>query len=116
MPKSSPSPHQLAQIIAKRRWSAPDAAKVIEAWRTSNTSRQTFCERHDLDEQRLARWAKSFPTTPAPEFAELVLVGQLPSSDKPALVIELGQARVLVEPDIDDELLARVLRIVGSTC
>jgi hypothetical protein len=31
-------------------------------------------------------------------------------------VIELGQARVHVEGDVDDELLARVLCVVGSVC
>ncbi|PRQ02181.1 hypothetical protein ENSA5_26400 [Enhygromyxa salina] len=77
-------------------------------------SRRAFCERHDIDEQRLARWAKNYPAPP--RLAEVVVVGELPSARSSSLVIELGQARVHVERGVDDELLARVLRVVGSVC
>lgn len=108
------SPQNLAKILTKRRWSRPDAASVVQACRDSGMSRAAFCERHDIDEQRLARWAKNFPAPPS--FAEVVVVGELSTSNSSALVIELGQARVHVEGDVDDELLARVLRVVGAMC
>lgn len=80
-------------------------------------SRAAFCGHHNVDEQRLVRWAKNFPA--APRLAEVVVVGEFPtskSSSPSSLVIELGQARVHVEGDVDDELLARVLCVVGSVC
>jgi hypothetical protein len=46
----------------------------------------------------------------------VVVVGELPISKPSPLVIELGHARVHVERDVDDEFLARVLRVVGSAC
>ncbi|PRP92416.1 hypothetical protein ENSA5_49240 [Enhygromyxa salina] len=77
-------------------------------------SRRASCERHDIDEQRLARWAKNYLAPP--RLAEVAVVGELPSARSSSLVIELGQARVHVERSVDDELLARVLRVVGSVC
>ncbi|WP_181198006.1 hypothetical protein, partial [Enhygromyxa salina] len=59
-------------------------------------------------------WAKNYPAPP--RLAEVVVVGELPSARSSSLVIELGQARVHVERGVDDELLARVLRVVGSVC
>jgi hypothetical protein len=114
MPTPPVNPQKLAQLAKKRRWSRPDAAKVVQAWRDSEMSRRAFCERHDIDEKRLARWAKNFPAPP--RLAEVVVVGELSGSTSSSLVIELGQARVHIERDVDDELLARVLRVVGSTC
>jgi hypothetical protein len=120
MPTPPLSPQKLAQILAKRRWSRPDAAKVVQAWRVSRLSCAAFCEHHDIDEQRLTYWAENFPA--APRIAEVVVVGEFPSSKSSSpsspssLVIELGQARVYVEGDVDDELLARVLCVVGSVC
>lgn len=114
MPTPPPSPQKLAQILAKRRWTRSEAAKVVQAWRDSSLSRRAFCQRHDIDEQRLALWAKNFPAQP--RLAEVVVIGELPTSKPSALVIELGRARVHVEHGVDDELLARVLRVVGSVC
>ncbi|WP_106392033.1 IS66 family insertion sequence element accessory protein TnpA [Enhygromyxa salina] len=114
MPTRRVDPRDLASLAAKRRWTRPDAAKVVQAWRDSDMSRRAFCERHDIDEQRLARWAKNYPAPP--RLAEVVVVGELPSARSSSLVIELGQARVHVERGVDDELLARVLRVVGSVC
>jgi hypothetical protein len=114
MPTPSLSPQKLAQLLAKHRWTRTEAAKVVQAWRDSGMSHRAFCEHHELDDQRLERWAKNFPT--APRLAEVVVVGELPGSKSSPLVIELGQARVHVGHDVDDELLARVLRVVGSVC
>lgn len=91
-----------------------EAAKAVQAWRDSGMSLRAFCERHGVDEQRLARWAKNYPAPP--KFAEVVVVSELPISKPSSLVIEVGQARVHVEHDVDDEFLARVLRVVGSVC
>ena len=114
MPTPPPSNPNLTKILTKRRWSRSEAGKAVQAWRDSGLSLHAFCERHSIDEQRLARWAKNFPAPP--KFAEVVMVGELPSSTPQSLVIELGQARVHVERDVDDEFLARVLRVVGSVC
>lgn len=114
MPTAALSAQKLTPIFAKRRWSHSDAAKVVQAWRDSGMSRRVFCERHVVDEQRLARWAMNFPAPT--RFAEVVVVGELPTAKPSPLVIELGHARVHVERDVDDEFLARVLRVVGSAC
>jgi transposase-like protein len=114
MPTPHPVTQNFTQILTKRRWSRSEAATAVQAWRDSAMSLHAFCERHGIDEQRLAHWAKNFPV--APKFAEVVVVGELPISKPSALVIELGQARVHVERDVDDEFLARVLCVVGSVC
>lgn len=114
MPTPSSSTPKLTQILTKRRWSRSEAGKAVQAWRDSGMSLHAFCKRHGVDEQRLTRWANNFPATP--KFAEVVVVGEHPHSTSQSLVIELGQARVHVERDVDDEFLARVLRVVGSVC
>lgn len=117
MPKSLPIPENLAQILKLPRWTPADAAEVVAVWRRSGQSQRAFCEHHGIDGQRLARWAKS--SGPAPRFAEVVVIdstsSSAPTSNSP-IVIELGSARVIVEHDVDDEHLARVLRVVGSMC
>lgn len=79
---------------------------------------EPFCERHDLDAQRLARWAKRLDLADAPTFAEVVVVEPVEPVEEPSssIVVELGAARVLVERDIDEAHLARVLRVVGAVC
>ena len=103
----------LAQILAKPRWNRDHAREVVEAWRRSGLSRRAFCERHDLDPQRLARWAAQLPERPV--FAEVV-VADTETTTPATIVVELGDARVVVAHDVDDDHLTRVLRIVGSVC
>ncbi len=67
----------------------------------------------EIDVQRLARWAKLTPT--APTFAEVVVVGE-PTTSRAPIIVELGTARVVVEHNVDDDHLARGLRVVGSVC
>jgi len=118
MPKSIPNPQNLAQILKMPRWTPADAAEVVAAWRRSGQSQRTFCEQHGIDGQRLARWAKA--SSPTPSFAEVVVVdsssASASASPNSPIVIELGPARVIVDHDVDDAHLARVLRVVGSTC
>lgn len=115
MPKPSQSPPKLAQIVEKRRWTRSDAAHVVTAWRASGLSRAAFATRHNLDPQRIARWAAELPERPA--FAEVIVVTD-PKPSPPAgmIAVELGRARVVVEGDVDDDQLARVLRIVEAVC
>ena len=103
----------MAQILESRRWSRTDATTVIEAWRASRLSCRAFCERHALDPQRIARWAKQLERTPT--LAEVVVVGEA-ARPQSVIVIELGPARVVVDHDVDDDHLARVVRVVGSVC
>ncbi|NVB39583.1 hypothetical protein G6O69_27130 [Pseudenhygromyxa sp. WMMC2535] len=108
------TPTNLAKILDKRRWTRAEAAAVVSHWRRSGQRQRDFCDDHDLDVQRLARWAKLLPASPA--FAEVVVAGGQHESKTSTIVIELGDARVLVDADVDDAHLARVLRVVGSTC
>ena len=127
MPKRRPNTPNLAQTVQKRRWTQNDAAEVVTAWRRSGLSQRVFCERHAIEIQRLARWAKQLPDRPA--LAEVVVVNNptpsssalarrsAPSSSaNSAIVVEVGSARVVVEHDVDDDHLARVLQIVGAMC
>lgn len=113
MSKTTRNPENLSQIVAKLRWTPEDANNVVTAWRRSSLSRRAFCERHGIDAQRLARWAKLLPEPPA--FAEVVVVSE-PASSRAPIIVEVGSARVVVDHDVDDDHLARVLRIVGSVC
>jgi hypothetical protein len=93
----------VTQILKLRRWTQAEATEVITAWRRSGLSQRVFCERHEFDAQRLVRWAKLVPDRPA--FAEVVVVGS-------AIVVELGSARVFIDHKVDNNHLARVLRVV----
>ncbi len=113
MPKATRDPHNLSQILARPRWTPEDATSVVTAWRRSGLSQRAFCERLGIDGQRLARWAKLIPEAPA--FAEVVVINESPKAGAP-IIVELGSARVIVDHDVEDDHLARVLRIVGSVC
>ena len=113
MSKTTRDPQNLPQIVAKSRWTPEDANDVVKAWRRSGLSRRAFCDRHGIDAQRLARWTKLLPEPPA--FAEVVVVSG-PATSRAPIIIEIGSARVVVDHDVDDDHLARVLRIVGSVC
>lgn len=111
MPNKPASPPSLA-LATKLRWTEADAAEIVATWRASNQNCQALAEAHGLDPQRLSRWAKRLAS---PTFTEVFVVDPPTRSSTP-LIIELGQARVIIEHDVDDEHLARVLRIVGSVC
>lgn len=113
MPKPRQVQPDIAQILDKPRWTRDDAAAIVTTWRTSGLSQAAFCRQHGIDPQRLGRWAGELPSRPA--FAEVVVVT---NTDRPSstITVELGRARVIVDHEVDDEHLARVLRVVGALC
>jgi hypothetical protein len=113
MPKATQNPRDLAQIVSKRRWTSKDATDVVTAWRRSDLSQRAFCKQHGIDSPRLARWAKLIPEAPA--FVEAVVVSKSVASSPP-IIVELGAARIVIGHEVEDDHLARVLRIVGSVC
>jgi hypothetical protein len=112
MPNKPVSPQSLALALAKPRWTEAHATEIVAAWRASKLTCRAFAEAHGIDPQRLSRWAKQLSS---PTFAEVFLVDE-PARSNAAVIIELGQARVIVDHDVDGEHLARVLRVVGSVC
>lgn len=106
------SPQSLALTLAKPRWTEAHATEIVAAWRQSKLPFRDFAEAHGIDPQRLSRWAKQLSS---PTFTEVVVVDEPPRSNT-AVIIELGRVRVVVDPDVADEHLARVLRVVGSVC
>jgi hypothetical protein len=113
MPKPRQAQPDFAQILEKPRWTRNDAAVVVTTWRASGRSQAAFCRQYDIDPQRLSRWAAELPERPA--FAEIVVVAE-PGRSSSTITIELGSARVVVDHEVDDTHLARVLRVVGSLC
>jgi hypothetical protein len=113
MPKPRQPQPNFAQLLKKSRWTRDDAAVVVTTWRASDLSQAAFCRQHGLDPQRLVRWAAELPERPA--FAEVVVVAG-PERSNSTITVELGRARVVVDLDVDDDHLARVLRVVGSMC
>ena len=113
MPNEHAFPRDIAPFVAKSRWTEADASHIVAAWRASKLSARAFANVHGIDHQRLSRWAKQLSSVPV--LTEVFIVDE-PRRANAVLIIELGQVRVLVDPDVDEEHLARVLRVVGSVC
>jgi hypothetical protein len=107
-----------------RYWREEDARVVLEEWSRSELGLEEFARRHGLNERRLRRWSerlgRSIPGRIRFHPVELRLGGlagaEAANSDGGVAVVARGGRRVVVGHDFDEELLARVVRVVESWC
>jgi hypothetical protein len=84
-------------------------AALVQQWRASGLSALAFARRHGFAPQNLPRWAARLDTSsPAPASAALTFV-RLETAPRALLVVEVGAARVRVEPGFDPALLRAVV-------
>ena len=83
-------------------------------WRRSGLGVAQYAARHGYSAQSLARWAREVDATDGetPRFVRLEVAARPPT---PPVIIELGRARIVVEPGFDAEhLLAVVVALCGG--
>ena len=113
----------MTKAAAKPEWEGR-----IAAWRASGLSSEKFARSRGFSPDSLRKWEKRLregDTTP--RFLQLVkrspaLADAAPKATPPArttapargLVIEIGSARIHVDAAVDDALLRRVVRAIGS--
>jgi hypothetical protein len=125
--KGPKSGHRWATFVAACRsqyWREEDARVVLEEWSSSEIGLEEFAKRHGLNERRLRRWSerlgRSIPGRIRFHPVEVRLGGlaggEAANSDGGVAVVARGGRRVVVGRDFDEELLARVVRVVESWC
>jgi hypothetical protein len=96
---------------------------LLAAYRASGLKPKVFAEREHIPLSTFCQWlARSSPLRTGPRFARLIRAA--PAFDVPIaprapvtpLVIELGVARVRVDPGFDKHLLVGVLDILEPRC
>lgn len=102
-----------------------------EAWAESGLSQRTYCARHGLSYAAFGYWRNRVNATPAaapmPAFVPVMVeppkAAAVPVTSVPASLgggagveIRLAHGRtVVVAPDFDDAVLARVIRVLEQT-
>jgi len=115
----------MTKAAAKPQWEGR-----IAAWRASGLSSEKFARSQGFSPQSLRNWDKRLREgDSAPRFLQLVKRAPVPAeaaakapSTTPSrskltphgLVIEVGSARIHVDATVDEALLRRVVRALGS--
>ena len=115
----------MTKAAAKSEWETR-----IAAWRASGQSSEKFARSRGFSAQSLRIWDKRLREGEvAPRFLQLVKRAPAPppptadATPKPpprpatpqrGLVIEIGNARIHIDPTVDDALLRRVVRAIGG--
>jgi len=123
-PKSGHPGATFAAACRSRYWREEDARVVLEEWSSREIGLEEFARRHGLSERRLRRWSERLGRSMAGGMrfhpVELRLDGlargEAANSDGGIAVVARGGRRVVVGRDFDEELLARVVRVVESWC
>lgn len=111
-----------AAAVRSRYWREEEAQVVLEDWRDSGLELEEFARRYELSPRRLRRWSERLGGDAEPElrFHPVALQVDGPTRERPAsetsgveLVVPGGR-RIAVEREFDEELLARVVRVVES--
>ena len=99
--------------MTRPRRSRDQQAALVAQWRQSGLSALAFAKRHGFAPANLARWAARLPPAPSP--AALTFVRLETAAQAAALVVEVGSARVRVEPGFDPTLLRAVVTALTET-
>jgi transposase len=107
--------------------------KRVAQWRASGTSMRKFCEGRGYSPGGLYYWVRKIDaaeaSAPPLSFSRVVVASRSPAADapddrvsttprrmgsRPAVMVEVGTARVTVEQDVDRTTLAMVLDLLGA--
>jgi hypothetical protein len=108
-----------ARAVRSRYWRGEDAQVVLDEWSSSGLELEEFASQHQLEARRLRRWSERLGPGRGGRFhhVELRLDGvrrEAGSGEGGVTVVVRGGRRIAVGRDFDEELLARVVRVVES--
>ena len=111
----------LAPLVAKRRWGATDAERMLAAWRASGQSVAAFARQHGLSSVRLLRWRAQLEHRAVPVFHPVQVVqGAQAAAMATTAGLDLevrGGRRIRVYAGFDPVLLEELVRTVeGFAC
>ena len=101
-------------------WREEDARVVLAEWSSSGLELEEFARRHELKGRRLRRWSERLGAERKVRFHPVELrfdgfpTGDAVRGEGGVAVVLRGGRRVAVGRDFDEELLARVVRVVES--
>jgi len=97
----------------RRRRSAAEQGREVEGWQSSGLTAAQYAARRGYPVANLKRWAKGLEARPhevaAPQFVRL----EVTSQRSRALVVEVGAARIQVEPGFDADHLRAVVAVLA---
>lgn len=91
--------------MTRPRRTLAQRAALVQQWKDSGLSALAFANKHGFAPANLARWAAHLPTRPE---RALTFV-RLETAPRAPLVVEVGAARLRVEPGFDPALLRAVV-------
>jgi len=119
--KRGQTPGALSAAARNPYWREGDARSVVEEWSRSGLGLREFARRYGLSEGRLRRWSERLGRRRRLKFHPVAVqvdgVSTRPpgSGDEAGIAVVLrGGRRVAVGRDFDEEVLARVVRVVES--
>lgn len=89
----------------------------VAAWRASGKTAAVFCAGSGMSVSALRYWARRWPAESArTAMVRLARVVARPGSPAPApaLIVEVGVARIRVEPGFDRTTLAAIVDVLGG--
>ena len=112
---------RVAAVCRSRYWREEDARVVLGECSRSGAGLGEFARRHGLSERRLRRWSERLALGGRMRFHPVELrldasTSEGPDGDCGVAVVVRGGRRVAVGRDFDEQLLARVVRVVESWC
>jgi len=96
--------------------SVGERRQEVERWQASGLSPRRYAAAHGMSVTSLKRWAAAVEREgkpPAATFVRLQVSAPAPRT-RPGLVIEVGRARVRVEPGFDGVLLREIVATLGA--
>lgn len=104
-------PRSLVSYRTRSRWTIHEARAALSALARSGLSPHAFAQRQGLDAQRLYFWQRrvgaAAKSASAPAFVEL-----RPRSEAPVEIVLRSGRSLRVPASIDEEALARLVRIL----
>ena len=100
--------------MRRRRRGAAEQEREVDGWRASGLSPAQYAARRGYSIESLRRWTKTAGASrdlSAPQFVRLEIAA---SPKSRALVVEVGAARMLVEPGFDPEHLRAVVAALAE--
>lgn len=93
---------------------AESRAAHVAAYRASGQTYRGYAESHDLRPLTLKGWVIADKRNGTTGVTKLAFARAVMAKPKPALVVEVRGARVVVETGFDSELLRRVVDALGG--